>query len=251
MIPVTRPTAGARFAVGHSGVVLEVWGASSSRVPLTARIRRMVSSSVVLPTPGPPVMTATFERSTISTAARCDAASVLSVFFRPKGRPCRCRSLAMEATPWTAPEGARRCRARRDRGRVGTSRGGSRSCRLLPRLPRVDGLAQSEQCSRPLRTMLSPAAGGLRPAGRNSHHRRSLPARRKKSPPESVGRFPRHTELHGDGVGGAKPDAANVAGPPIRVLDQQPPGFSPHKLRLPSSSKMSAIGANPPPSARL
>ena len=130
----------------------------------------------------------------------------------------------MEATPWTAPEGARR-----DRGRVGTRRGGSRSCRLLPRLPRVNGLAQSEQGSRPLQAMFSPASRGLRPAGRNGHLR-SLPARRKKSPPESVGRFPRHTELHGDGVGGAKPDAANVAGQPIRVLDQQPSGFSSHKL---------------------
>ena len=39
---------------------------------LAARMRKMASSSVVLPTPGPPVTTATFERSTISTAARCD-----------------------------------------------------------------------------------------------------------------------------------------------------------------------------------
>ena len=31
-------------------------------------------------------------------------------------------------------------------------------------------------------------------------------------------RFPRHAELHGDGVGGAKPDAADVAREPIGVL---------------------------------
>ena len=40
-------------------------------------------------------------------------------------------------------------------------------------------------------------------------------------------RLPRHAELHGDGVGGAKPDAANVAGEPIWVLGHDLDGVVP------------------------
>ena len=62
-----------------------VGAASRIFTPLAARMRRMASSSVVLPTPGPPVITATFAPSAISSAARCEAASVLPVFFSTHG----------------------------------------------------------------------------------------------------------------------------------------------------------------------
>ncbi|GLI95533.1 hypothetical protein LMG27198_45250 [Methylocystis echinoides] len=45
----------------------------------------MASSNVVLPTPGPPVTTATFEARTVSTAARCEAANVFPVRASTQG----------------------------------------------------------------------------------------------------------------------------------------------------------------------
>ncbi|MBB4200110.1 hypothetical protein GGD83_003937 [Rhodoblastus sphagnicola] len=41
----------------------------------------MASRSVVLPTPGPPVTSATFDFSAMATASSCDAASVFPVFL--------------------------------------------------------------------------------------------------------------------------------------------------------------------------
>ena len=60
-----------------------VGAASATCTPLAIRMRRIVSSVEVLPTPGPPVMTATLEASTSFTASRCDADSVLPVFLDP------------------------------------------------------------------------------------------------------------------------------------------------------------------------
>ena len=56
-----------------------VGAASATRTPLATSRRKMVSSSVVLPTPGPPVTTATLEPSTSFKASRCEAARVLPV----------------------------------------------------------------------------------------------------------------------------------------------------------------------------
>ena len=46
----------------------------------------MKSSVEVLPTPGPPVITATLEASTRRTASRCEAERVLAVFCSTQGR---------------------------------------------------------------------------------------------------------------------------------------------------------------------
>ena len=57
-------------------------------------------------------------------------------------------------------------------------------------------------------------------------------------------RFPRHAQLHGDGVGGPKADAANVAGEPIRVLGHDLDGVmavgleDAHRARRPDAMGM-------------
>lgn len=56
-----------------------VGAASSNLTPFAASTRSTVSSSVVLPTPGPPVITLTLAASTRATAAHCEGDSALPV----------------------------------------------------------------------------------------------------------------------------------------------------------------------------
>ena len=63
-----------------------VGAASSTRTPFARRIRRIVSRVEVLPTPGPPVTTASLAPSTRRTASSCEGESVLPVFSVDPGQ---------------------------------------------------------------------------------------------------------------------------------------------------------------------
>ena len=62
-----------------------VGAANATRTPLATSRRKIVSSRVVLPTPGPPVTTATLEPSTSFRASRCEVARVLPVRLSTQG----------------------------------------------------------------------------------------------------------------------------------------------------------------------
>ena len=98
------------------------------------RILRMALTSVVLPTPGPPVITSTFERSASRTASRWLAARIMPVFRSTQGMrlvrvdrgPGRAASGQPEQPLGDALLGA-------VAARPGTRRGDPRPCRPPPR----------------------------------------------------------------------------------------------------------------------
>ncbi|GJE43579.1 hypothetical protein AEGHOMDF_2758 [Methylobacterium soli] len=63
-----------------------VEAASSTCTPFAFRMRSTESRVLVLPTPGPPVMTQSFEPSISRTASTCEGESVLPVFCSTQGR---------------------------------------------------------------------------------------------------------------------------------------------------------------------
>ena len=73
-----------------------VGAASASRKPFTASIFRIELTSVVLPTPGPPVITSSFDEIASRTAARWLSASV---------RPVRPSTQGIAVSASMAPQG--------------------------------------------------------------------------------------------------------------------------------------------------
>ena len=64
---------------------LPVGAARATFTPFTTRMRRMALTRVVLPTPGPPVITMTFDETAFLTASRWLAARVTSSFCSIQG----------------------------------------------------------------------------------------------------------------------------------------------------------------------
>ena len=190
---------------------------ATPRAPTTARI---AFSSVVLPTPGPPVMTRNFD----ATARRSASACIARERHRraaPRPRGWRGRRRSASRARWPA---ARLRIARRDDplGRVQAreehARRGRPPCPRRPSRPRVRARSASrherfgdvEQLRRAgqqvrERQAAVPVVGRLEQrvadAGARPDHRRLLDAERR-----------RHL------VGRQEPDAADVGGQPVRVL---------------------------------
>ena len=80
MILASRPVASLRRLAARP-----VGAHSSTRMRLARSAWRMLVTIVVLPTPGPPVMTVTLPVSTWATAARCEAARVRPVRSSTQG----------------------------------------------------------------------------------------------------------------------------------------------------------------------
>ena len=70
-------------------------------MPLAARMRRMAFTMVVLPTPGPPVMTGTHDRRAMRVAAVCVAASAKPIFRSIHGRTFS-ESMSVHGKDWSA-----------------------------------------------------------------------------------------------------------------------------------------------------
>ena len=195
-----------------------VGAASRIFVPLAATIRRMASSSVVLPTPGPPVTTATFDRRTIAIAARCDGASVLPVFFSTHGMALsasiaghggapRPNARSRSAMPRSARYSPRR--KTQDRPSI-VSAHDLAAVKLMGQRRFDDAGVDFEQRRRELDQVFSRQAA-MALVGRLLQSEGNAGA-------HPLRRLPRHAELHGDGVGGPKPDAADVAREPVGIL---------------------------------
>jgi hypothetical protein len=80
-----------------------VGAASATLTPLTLRIFRIELTSVVLPTPGPPVMTRTFDRSARRTASRWLSARVTPALLSTQGMAFSSGSAAVAAAPVAQP----------------------------------------------------------------------------------------------------------------------------------------------------
>ena len=102
--------------------------------PLARRISRIAFTSVVLPTPGPPVMTRTFERSASRIASRWLSASVMPALRLDP----RHGLLGVDRRPGQAAGAEAAQASRRSRARRGAARPGRRSARRrrCPRPPR-------------------------------------------------------------------------------------------------------------------
>ena len=91
--PVAGSTSSSRWIVRASSPVASlilraarpVGAHSTISTPLAARMRRMASTSVVLPTPGPPVMTVAFDLSANRTASAWPGASDRPLCFSTQG----------------------------------------------------------------------------------------------------------------------------------------------------------------------
>ena len=171
-----------------------------------------------MPTPGPPVTTAIFDRRTIAIAARCDAANVLPVFFSTHG-------IALSASisgHGGAPSPQRK-----------QAFGDAALGEIQP--PQEDAGSPLDRVRHDLAALKLMGQGRVDDAGVDFEQRRRQldQVLRRQAAMALVGRFlqgegnagahplrrlPRHAELHGDGVGGAKPDAADVAREPVRIL---------------------------------
>lgn len=101
-----------------------VGAASSIRTPFAARMRRIALTIVVLPTPGPPVITSSFERSASATAARWLSASA---------SPIRASTQGIARSASISPQGGRP--VARARSRVAMPR--SAACRPARTTQRV------------------------------------------------------------------------------------------------------------------
>ena len=88
-IDLQQPMDGLRLAAGALATAASPRGRSApparSRRPWRARIFRIELTSVVLPTPGPPVMTRTFDRRASRTASRWLSASVMPALASTHG----------------------------------------------------------------------------------------------------------------------------------------------------------------------
>ena len=192
-----------------------VGAASRIFVPLAARMRRMASSSVVLPTPGPPVTTATFDVRTIATAARCDGRQRLSGSrldprhgLRGVDRPATAARLAAKASSRSATPRSARCRPRRNTQAFPLDRVGDDF---------AVGEFRGQRALGSMRSSTSSSVDGqldqfLHRQAAMAFVRRLLKAK-EIARPHPLRRLPRHAELHGDGVGGAEADARGCRAP--------------------------------------
>ena len=188
-------------------------------MPFAARMRRIALTMVVLPTPGPPVMTSTFDVSASRIAATWLSASARPMRLLDPGqrlvridRRARAACRSPGAVSRSAMARSARCRpARKTQGVSPTVSAitapscSSRSSAVLDQL-----LRDLEQLLGQRRQLLGRQAAmalvhglGQRVGDPGAHpdHRGLLDA-----------------ELHGDRVGGLEADAADVARQPIRVL---------------------------------
>ena len=182
-----------------------------------ARIFRMALTSVVLPTPGPPVITSSLERSARRTASRWLAASAIPSSPRPRRSPRPLRSRARAGGRWPVAAAARRCPARPGAARPGTRRhavdgvGHHRALGELQLERGVDHLGRDLEQLGGQRTQLVGRQAAMAlvhrlgqgegDAGPGPDHRRLLDAEPRR-----------------DLVGGLEADAADVAGQPVGVL---------------------------------
>ena len=178
----------------------------------------MASSSVVLPTPGPPVTTADLraqhhlDRRALRRGERLARLFLdprngfVDVDLRPRRRPLRQRLKAIGDPTLGEIEPPQE-----HAGPIVDLVCNDLALREFIAQRRLhDALVHFEQGDSQLHQFLDrqPAMAVvsrfLQGEGNSSAH--------------PLGRFPRHAELHGDGVGGAKSDAANVAGQSVWVL---------------------------------
>ena len=199
-----------------------VGAASAMAGVLARRICRMVLTSVVLPTPGPPVITSTLARSASRTASRWLSARVIPALRSAQGIAC---------SGSTAGQGGRPARSRRSRSAMPCSArcsparnthgaaldrvGHHRPLGELQRQGRVDHLGRDlEQLGGERSQLVGGQAAvalvhglGQRVGdpGPGADHRRLL-----------------DPEPHRDLVGALEADAADVARQPVGVLARSP-----------------------------
>ena len=78
---------------------LPVGAARATFTPLATRIRRMALTKVVLPTPGPPVITMTFDETAFATASRWLGAKVTPSFCSIHGMALTVSMLGQDGLP--------------------------------------------------------------------------------------------------------------------------------------------------------
>ena len=180
--------------------------------PLAGTIRRMALTSVVLPTPGPPVMITTLSRSRPHRVA-CVTASARPVCAPPKARPCRRRSAGHGGPPATEP--AATCCATPASTMQRRKITGSPSI-VSPRRWRSAPVSRDQSppqrvcrdLQQPLRGVREgvPGQGAMAVAGRLLQHVANAGA-------GADGRVVRNAESPSDRVGGLESDAAECRAP--------------------------------------
>ena len=195
--------------------------------PLAASTVRTASSRVVLPTPGPPVITSTFAASACRSAARWLSASARPAAPPPRATPCRRRSPARAAGGGRAPPAARRWPPRRDAGPGGRRSGAlDRVGHDLARRERVVERGRDE-IRRRVQELARPAPRGVlgrQPAMALVHRlgqRIRIPARRR------IGAVCVDAERWRRSGRRSEADAADVAGEPLGVLRDDLHGVGP------------------------
>ena len=202
-------------------------GAQSDRLtPLAARMRKIELTMVVLPTPGPPVMTSTLDSRARRIAAIWLSASDKPVFCSIHGSALSGSMQGQGSVPLTKPQyplgnhllGPVQA-GQKDAGSLADRVGDDRSLGQFQIERRPDQLRRDfEQLDGKRHQLLGGQAAmalvhrlGQRIGDPGAHpdHRRLLDA-----------------ELHGDGIGGLEADAADVARQPIRVLGHDLDGIA-------------------------
>ncbi len=195
-----------------------VGAASATLTPLTLRIFRIELTSVVLPTPGPPVMTRTFDRSASRTASRWLSARVMPALLSTHGMALSASIAGQGREPDASvrrraamARSARCSPARKMQGSLVDGVGDDLAVLQLQlerglddrgwHLQQLGGHRQQLLMRQPAVALVHRFGQRVADAGAGADHRRLLDA-----------------ELLGDQIGALEADAADVAREPIRVL---------------------------------
>ena len=178
MVFASRPGASVRRLAARP-----VGAQSVTRTRLAPRIARMARTIVVLPTPGPPVMTSTFDAMAWRTASRCRPPARGQLLLDPRERLLRVDGRPGRRAQPPAPESRRPADAPPCAATPGRCSRGPPSRRPPPCPRRVSAAsAASTIVARHLEQLLRRARPVPRAAGR-SGPRRSPASARRRCPP--------------------------------------------------------------------
>jgi hypothetical protein len=202
---------------------------STSLTPFAASMGRMALTIVVLPTPGPPVMTRTLDISASRIAATWLSASASSIRFSthdpgPWQRAARKAHQALGDGAFRAMQAGEKYA-----GRFANAVGDHRA------LLQLEVESSADQFQRHLEQLPGQQDEFVgRQAAMSLVHRLGQRVGDTSADPHHGGLL--DAKLHGDGVGGLEADAADVARQAIRVLGNDLDGAGPISLENPYRS---------------